>query len=351
LPKISYDFQAPIGEFGQVREGFHRLKVIHYFLNDFGYLLALMQTILPVDASTLKPEDIADLHYAVRIKDNSGFLFINNFQDHTIVPDKNNIRIKIKTGNGDVLIPESGGFNLKSEENAIFPFNFNLNGAMLNYATAQLMTKSDDATEPWYVFFRPEGVSAEFSFAKTNGLSVQKNAGITVDKNSKRILIKCNDPVSEFTLIVKGRKTKVLVIDKSLALKSYIVHIVGKKFIVFSNAIVLQDGKSFTLLSDGKNNYDVSVYPKIKNTPAIDNGTITNTSVSTVMTSFNISIPEVKIPVETSRVGEKKFIVKLPSSLGNLNDIFLQINFTGDTGMGFLDGKLVTDKFYNGSPW
>ncbi|MEJ7830521.1 MAG: beta-galactosidase, partial [Segetibacter sp.] len=203
LPKISYDFQAPIGEFGQVREGFHRLKVVHYFLNDFGYLLAPMQTVLPVDASTLKPEDIADLRYAVRIKDNSGFLFLNNFQDHMIAPDKNNIRIKIKTGNGDVLIPELGGFNLKSEANAIFPFNFNLNGAMLNYATAQLMTKSDDATEPWYVFFRPEGVSAEFSFAKTNGLSVQKNAGITVDKNSKRILIKCNDPVSEFTLIVK----------------------------------------------------------------------------------------------------------------------------------------------------
>ncbi len=351
LPKISYDFQAPIGEFGQVREGFHRLKIIHYFLNDFSYLLAPMETVLPANASTLTPQDISDLRYSVRIKDNSGFLFLNNFQDHATTTDKKNIRIKIKTAKGDVLIPGSGGFNLKSEENAIFPFNFNLNGAMLNYATAQLMTKSDDEKEPWYVFFSPEGISAEFSFAKTNGLSLQKNAGIAIDKNSERILINCNEPVSEFTLTIKGRKTKVLVIDKSLALKSYIVYINGKKQLIFSDAVVLQEGKSFTLLSYEENSYDVSFYPKIKNTPVIDNGSITNISAIEVMSSFHISIPEVKIKVDTSRVGQKKFIVKLPASLENLNDIFLQINFTGDTGMGFLDGKLVADKFYNGIPW
>ena len=351
LPKISYDFQAPIGEFGQVREGFHRLKIVHYFLNDFGYLLAPMQTVLPANASALTPGDISDLRYAVRIKGNSGFLFLNNFQDHAITPEKKNIRIKIKTAKGDAPVPESGGFNLKSGDNAIFPFNFNLNGVILNYATAQLMTKSNDDNEQWYVFFRPEGVSAEFSFAKVRGLSVQKNTGIRVDKNSKRILIKCNDPVSEFTLSLKGRKTKVLVVDKSQALKSYIVYIDGKKYIIFSDAVVLQDGKSFTLLSDGRNSYDVSVYPKIKSTPEINNGTITDKSGSHFMTSFHISMPQIMIPVDTRRVGEKKFIVKLPASLGNLNDIFLQIEFTGDTGMGFLDGKLVTDKFYDGIPW
>lgn len=191
LPKISYDFQAPIGEFGQVREGFHRLKIVHYFLNDFGYLLAPMQTVLPANASTLTPENISDLRYAVRIKNNAGFLFLNNFQDDTVTPNKNNIRIRIKTAEGNVLIPESGSFNLKSEENAVFPFNFNLNGTMLNYATAQLMTKCDDATEPWYVFFKPEGINAEFFFVKSNGLSVEKKSGITVKKNAKRILIKC----------------------------------------------------------------------------------------------------------------------------------------------------------------
>ena len=36
LPIKSYDFQAPLGEFGEERTSLRRLKVFQYFLNDFG---------------------------------------------------------------------------------------------------------------------------------------------------------------------------------------------------------------------------------------------------------------------------------------------------------------------------
>ncbi len=39
VPKISYDFQAPIGQYGQLAESYGYLKLIHYFLNDFGSIL------------------------------------------------------------------------------------------------------------------------------------------------------------------------------------------------------------------------------------------------------------------------------------------------------------------------
>ncbi len=41
----------------------------------------------------------------------------------------------------------------------------------------------------------------------------------------------------------------------------------------------------------------------------------------------------------------KKYAVSLPASLGELNDAMLQIDYTGDTGMGFIDSELVTDEF------
>jgi hypothetical protein len=45
-------------------------------------------------------------------------------------------------------------------------------------------------------------------------------------------------------------------------------------------------------------------------------------------------------------------VVELPPSLPTgLNDIWLTIDYTGDTGMGFLNGDLVTDEFYKGIPW
>lgn len=351
LPKTSYDFQAPIGEFGQVREGFHRLKLAHFFMNDFGDLLGPMQTILPANAETLTQNNITDLRYAVRTKNNSGFLFINNFQDDTLTTDKKNIQVKIKNADGDVLVPEADGFDIKGDENAIFPFNLNINGANLNYATAQLMMKSDNASARYYVFFKPEGVNAEFSFSKATGVSIQKNSGVTMEQNSKRILIRCISNISEFTLNIKGKKTMVLVVDKSLALKSYIVNLNGIRSLLFSDAVILQDENSFTLLSDGKNNFTLSVYPKINTTPQINSGNILKVSPDGPLSVFNISLPEIKIPVETRTVGERKYVVKLPASLNSLNDIFMQIDYTGDTGMGFIDGELVTDDFYKGIPW
>jgi hypothetical protein len=36
LPRISWDFQAPIGEYGEVRDGCRYLKVLHMFLDSFG---------------------------------------------------------------------------------------------------------------------------------------------------------------------------------------------------------------------------------------------------------------------------------------------------------------------------
>lgn len=350
LPKISYDFQAPIGEFGQVREGFHRLKLLHWFVQDFGDLLAPMTTVLPENASSLTPENVTDLRYAVRIKDNSGFLFINNFQDDTLSADKKNIQVKINTGEGIISIPESGGFDINSEENAIFSFNLNINGTKLKYATAQLLTRSDDLANPFYVFFRPEGAEAEFSFANGRNFEIEKNTAITIVRNSKRILIKCLEPVTEYIINANGKKTRVLVIDKSLALKSYNVTIGGKKCLIFSDAIVLQDGNSFTLLSDGENNYNVSVYPKLTTTPSVSNGKIA-AEPATHFTNFNISLPATDISIHPRQISQKKYMVSLPASLNGLNDLFLEIDYTGDTGMGFLDGELVTDEFYKGIPW
>ncbi|MBV5349238.1 beta-galactosidase, partial [bacterium] len=264
LPKISYDFQAPIGEFGQVREGFQRLKLINWFAQDFGDLLAPMMTILPENVASIKPDNVTDLRYAVRVKGNSGFLFVNNFQDDTISTDKQDIQVKIKTSGGIVTIPESHGFSVKEGENLIFPFHLAINGADLIYATAQLFTKSDDGKTPYYVFVAQDGCNAEFSFARYDGLSIKKTQGISIGQNEKRILVKCPKGTSEFAINVNGRQTKILVIEKSLALQSYIVNIKGQKSLIFSDAVVLQENDSITLMSTDKNVFNIQVYPKIQ---------------------------------------------------------------------------------------
>jgi len=348
LTKISYEYQGPIGEYGQVREGFHRLKLVHFFLKDFGDLLAPMTVALPANASSLTPENTHDLRYSARVKGNSGFLFLNNFQDDTTMLDQDSIQIKIKTAGGDILIPENGGFNLKSEENIILPFNFNLNGVKLNYATAQLLMKGDNAN--YYVFFTPEGTNGEFSFEP--GTNVANIQGTNINKNNQRILVTCTDKINEFVATANGKKTNVLVVDKNLALKSYVITINGKKSIIFSDAVVLQNENSFELLSDSANSYTISIYPKTAAIPTASLGTLTNIDDNAAFSSYRLTLTPFEFTANTKEISTKKMAVELPQTIPpDVNDIFLTVNYTGDTGMGFLDGELVADNFYNGIPW
>ncbi len=349
VTKISYEYQSPIGEFGQVREGYHRLKLIHFFLKDFGYLLAPMQVVLPANVANLTPENTRDLRYAARVKGNSGFLFLNNFQDDTTMQDQKNIQIKIKTGNGDVLIPETGGIDLLSGENVILPFNFNLNGAKLNYATAQLLMKGDN-TNPYFVFFTPEGINGEFSFAP--GTKVENVRGTTSNADTKRVLVKCTEKLSEFSIIVNGKRTNVLIIDKSLALKSYIVSLNGKKSIFFSDATVLQTDNGFELLSDAVNSFEVDVYPRTAATPKASFGTVTEIKRLNTFSSYRFNLPQFEFAASTKEISSRKITVALPQAIPQgVNDIWLNVNYTGDTGMDFINGELVADNFYNGIPW
>ena len=65
-PKRSYDFQAPLGEFGQVRESYRRLRTLHEFVKAFGPELAGMPVSLQDGQDRIDPSDSETLRYAVR---------------------------------------------------------------------------------------------------------------------------------------------------------------------------------------------------------------------------------------------------------------------------------------------
>ncbi|TXK44318.1 glycosyl hydrolase family 35 [Pontibacter qinzhouensis] len=351
LPKKSYDFQAPIGEFGQVREGYQRLKLLHFFLNDFGNRLAPMNTVLPANAATLKSTNVTDLRYAVRSNGTSGFLFVNNFQDDTVMTVKKDLRFEINTSSGVVNIPASGSFDLQRDESVIFPFNFDLEGINLQYATAQLLTKGGDAEAPFYVFFSPAGIKPEFSFTGS-GFSVKALNLATVKDNKTSKLVTCSGDRSEFLLTKGNKQVSVLVLTKETALKAYQITQNGKRGLVFSDNVVIPDNGSITLLSKGNTKFNFDVYPRLTSKASASEGSLsTGPLKNKSYSSYSVSVPEKTFAAQMTKFGEKKFAVALPDLSAGLNDYFLQIDYTGDTGMGFIDAELVTDEFFKGTTW
>jgi len=153
--KLSYDYQAAIGEFGQIRPSYHQLRVLHMFTQSFFEELADTKTMLPEEAAHIVPEDVDTLRYAVRIKENSGFVFLNNYQDHMILKEKKNESITLQLSKEDLVLENLG---LAKGETAILPFNMNINGSVLKYATAQPVTKLTYEDTDYYFFAALDGM-------------------------------------------------------------------------------------------------------------------------------------------------------------------------------------------------
>ncbi|MCM2674504.1 beta-galactosidase [Alkalicoccobacillus plakortidis] len=131
-PKISYDYQAPIGEFGQIRESYKRLKRQHYFYKDFEESFCQTTTILPYSTDDMRPDDVNTLRYALRVNEGKGFIFINNYQDHIQSPSKQNVTLQIQIEQTNLQIPNQGGMSIGEDVSCILPFHLSLSDVSWN---------------------------------------------------------------------------------------------------------------------------------------------------------------------------------------------------------------------------
>lgn len=131
LPVLTYDFQAPLGEFGQVNPHYYLLRKLHLFLADFGEELAPMEAVFPCPQDIKKGQDDF-LRWSYRAKETSGFVFINNYERLQHLSDKHGVRFTVCS----VSFP-SKAITVPSGAMCIFPVNV----AGLRYATAQLVAR------------------------------------------------------------------------------------------------------------------------------------------------------------------------------------------------------------------
>ena len=109
---------------------------------------------------------------------------------------------------------------------------------------------------------------------------------------------------------------------------------------------------SFELLSTGISDFILEVYPKTTTLPKASFGTLTKIEGSPAFTSYRIGLPSVEFAVSKKDISSRKIAVALPQTIpAGVNDIYLIVNYTGDTGMGFLNGELFTDNFYYFISW
>ena len=144
VPVKSYDFQAPLSEFGEERASFRKMKVFQYFLNDFGADLAPMMVHEP-NVMPKAPIDLAVPRASVRSKGDAGFIFMNNYVRGSSMPARPGMQLEIQLPDGAIQVPRHP-VDIPSGAYFIWPFNLRVNGINVRYSTAQLFTRLTDGS-------------------------------------------------------------------------------------------------------------------------------------------------------------------------------------------------------------
>ena len=289
MPVKSYDFQAPIGEFGQLNSHYFMLRKLHLFMKDFGDVLAPMEAVFPVDNMPQDKGVDSYLRWCYRTDGIGAFVFINNYERLQNLTEKENVQFDVC---GEIF-PSTP---LTIPKNAICVFPVHVSG--IRYATAQLIAKRD------------------------GNIYLEQIAGIPTE-------------IAVGTHVMRNVEPK------------------GKKHPVYKNIYLLTSEEAGKLFWEGKEFHDVersetSLVKKMKNLWIEGNqDSLQRKSFRTISIGVN------KVAEEPSDEDFEHYshYLKIIEIDDWMKDKLMEINYSGDCARLYADGKLVADNFYNGHPF
>lgn len=290
-PILSYDFQAPLSEYGEVREQYGLLNMLHMFVNDFGEEFAPM---IAVDSgNTVAADDTNSLRYGMRTNGKSGFVFVNHYQRLTELADIENAVISAE----NVEFPP---IDVKGEVSFFMPFNMKMGDSVLEYATAQPLCKCGET----YFFAEIPNIKAEYKFSKGSANIV------TVPFENAKYMRKLNG-----TVYIGG--------GCNLYEENGQIHSVEDGEYICQK----WNGSEFETLKIGQSAKQSNVeITGVENAPF-----------------------EPKYKEELCIGGERELTWKKINVDGGYG--FAEIDYVGDVAQIYADGELVADDYYYGKTW
>jgi len=367
LPQVSYDFQAPLGQYGQERESFRKIKSLHLFLQCFGQDLAVMAPYAPAQ----EPRSAADSAIArvrLRAKGDRGFLFVNNYVRQLEMPEHRGFQAQIKLPSGSVNVPDRP-IDVPANSSFIWPLNLDLGVGTLRYSTAQLLTRLDKDGESTWFFFAIPGMRTEFAFDTGSIISVQASSG-SVTRTRESTLVEGAEPGKETMLQVvgkDGRKTRILLLTEGQAEQFWRVSLAGQDTVLLSAADIFAGDEgvhlrsvdpsriaaSIFVPSGGKDGHPLWQEQKWKIEPRkIDFAWEQSREAAPRPPVRKSAQGRAAAPEDSEFAGAAAWTIKVPAqSMTGLSDIFLRIHYAGDVARLYRDGRLLDDDFFNGRVW
>jgi beta-galactosidase len=376
MPVKNYDFQAPLGQYGEIRGQYHLLRRLHLFLHQWGADLAGMPASMP-DGCPSGKDDIDTLRWSVRSDGQSGFVFVNNYQRLRNMPPKKGVQFVIRLPSGTLTFPQDP-VTVGPDVCCIWPFNLNLGqGVRLLWATAQPLTILDDGNVRTVFFEKTEGVPAQFYF-DAEGADMEALTGhLTPGPAGSQISdVAPSTGVAARIRCADGRRLQIVVLDEKASLGLWKGRLLGRDRAFLTHAGLVLDGDDLRMTSAAPKELGVGIYPPPsavefdgsdlapdpdgvfeRFTPRAPQPVTLRATFKNIQSAGppreiplgQIQQPVAAAPLDADFENAAIWRVELPAGIDLSTDPLLRIHYVGDVARVLLDGKLITDDFYNGN--
>ena len=376
VPVIGYDFRAPLGQYGQLRPSFGRLRCLHQFMAAFGSELACFDAVLPDDPAPA-PDDRSRLRAALRGAGDQGFLFVNNHVRHHPMPDFDGVQFELQTSRGTLRVPPVP-VRVATGAYFIWPIGLRLGAARLAHAAVQPLTRWHEGNRQVLVAFALPGIAASLCFDTETVRAVGLPAAqlrraddgwhLSVDVADAPLVF----PVTD----ANGTTHTIVLLPQALADQCLHAHIAGRDRLLISRQPLHLDGGEAIVTVPHDETAQVGVFP-CDDLPShgaatafatIDAGLvpIALPPVGIKPLTLNAEVPERRFgpviawrgkatplaPPDSAYDHATRVHLVLPPAVPcDQGRVLLTLDYVGDAARLYADGELVDDHFYDGEPW
>jgi hypothetical protein len=288
LPVLSYDFQAPLGAYGQYNETYHELRLLGMFAADFGEALCKMPAYLP-DDNPQNPADKERFRYSFRHNGKWGFVFFSNYVRHMHRPAFSQVAVTVpKLG---LELPE---FDVLPWQFGFYPFNMPVQNGFIKFAKATPLCLINKTTVLY---------------------------GADMDASGD-----------------------VLLISRDEALHAYKIT-GGQDHLIISDDPIIQDGDEINIFA--AKNIRLKVFPSWENTP----GGLEYKGMDGVFAVYEMNITHVEAKCNVTKTTETRYRLQFKGLSNSEHDCECHISYTAESAKAFINGRFIMDDFYKDGKW
>lgn len=347
-PQVNYDFQAPLGEFGDWRPSLFHLRPFNLFLASYGAELSRTEVRQPADPVVKSDDD--RLRTVARMGGNSGFLFFNNYGCVLNLSPRPDTRFEVQTDGGLVTLPRVVKLDIPRSAMGVLPINLDMGGgAKLLSATVQPVCRFGRDGKTWHIFSQLNGMPCELVLGKdvkveATGTGVSKDA--TPQPDGAQVFSVKPGRDAALTLKAPDATPLTLVVLSQEDARKLAVFKQGKEtLLVLSDSPVTCDGKQLKVMSRTPL-MEVGLFPALPKAA--------NAQQDGLFQKLSLSVPARTIESKIEKFAPNKWVLKVPAkAFEGLDDIYLDLSYAGQ-GCRIFDiatGLMVADQFNLGVPW